>query len=90
MSNKPKVTLYKSDPCSYCRAAIRFLREIKGVEPEIIDLTGDFDARMALVQKTRSRTVPQIYVGDVHIGGYDEMRAMDAAGRLDALLNSQD
>ena len=90
MSEKIKVTLYKSDPCGYCRAAIRFLKEVKGVDPAIVDLTGDYEARMKLVQTTGSRTVPQIYVGNVHIGGYDEMRALDASGGLDQLLGNGD
>ena len=47
---------------------------------EIIDLTGDRQARLDLMQRTGQRTVPQIYINDVHVGGYDELRAKDARG----------
>jgi glutaredoxin 3 len=82
----PKVQMFKAMPCPYCSAAYRFLTEIKGVEVEQIDLTGDRQARMDLMQKTGQRTVPQIFVGGVHVGGYDDMRALDRRGGLDPLL----
>ena len=81
-----KVVLYKTQFCGYCGAAIRFLSEVKNQEVEVIDLTGRHEERMALVQKTRHRTVPQIFINDQFIGGYDEMRALDREGKLDALL----
>ena len=81
-----KVRVYKAIPCSFCRAAIRFLQEVKGVEVEVIDLTGNHEARMEIVRRTGRRTVPQIYIGDKHIGGYDDLRALDAKGELDPLL----
>ena len=65
---------------------IRFLTEVKGVEVEIIDMTGDFEARMELVRRTGRRTVPQIFIGDTHVGGYDDLRALDFQGGLDPLL----
>ena len=80
------VLIYKTQFCSYCSAALRFLREVKRVEVTEIDLTGDDEGRMALVARTRSRTVPQIFIGDTHVGGYDDMRALDRAGGLDPLL----
>jgi glutaredoxin 3 len=82
----PKVIMYKSNPCPYCNAAYRFLTELKGVEVEQIDLTGDRAARMDLMERTGQRTVPQIYVGEHHIGGYEDLRALDAQGGLDPLL----
>ena len=82
----PKVVMYKATPCPFCTAAYRFLTELKGVEVEQIDLTGDTPARMALMQRTGQRTVPQIYVGEHHVGGYDDLRALDARGGLDPLL----
>ncbi len=82
----PKVRMYKATPCPYCSAAYRFLTEIKGVEVEQVDLTGDRQARMDLMQQTGQRTVPQIFVGEVHVGGYDDMRALDRRGGLDPLL----
>lgn len=87
MSAAPRVVMYKAVPCPYCSAAYRFLTEIKGVQVEQIDLTGDHAARIDLMKKTGQRTVPQIYVGDTHVGGYDDMRALDARGGLDPLLS---
>jgi len=57
---------------------------------EEINLDGDWDGRRALVQKANgSRTVPQIFVGPVHVGGFDDMNALDRRGRLDPLLREQ-
>ena len=81
-----KVVVYKTRFCGYCGAAIRFLSEVKNQEVEVIDLTGKHAERMALVQKTRHRTVPQIFINDQFIGGYDELRALDRAGKLDPML----
>lgn len=84
-----KVVLYKSGFCPYCIAATRFLREVKGVEVEEIDLTGDHEARIDLMRRAGGkRTVPQIWIGDTHIGGYDELRALDRRGGLDPLLEA--
>lgn len=81
------ITLYKAGFCPYCVAAARFLREVKGVEFEEIDLTGDFEGRRNLVERAGGkRTVPQIWVGETHVGGYDELRALDRQGGLDPLL----
>lgn len=83
------VVVYKTERCPYCVAASRYLREIKGVEPVEVDLTGDWEARMALREKTGSRTVPQIFIGGQLVGGYDDMRALERRGDLDPLLQSQ-
>ena len=80
------VVIYKTERCPYCVAASRYMREIKGIEPVEVDLTGDWDARMALREKTGSRTVPQIFIGGTLVGGYDDMRALEKAGGLDPLL----
>ncbi len=83
----PRITLYKAGFCPYCVAAGRFLREVKGVEVHEIDLTGDHEGRMALVETSGGkRTVPQIWIGETHVGGYDELRALDRSGGLDPLL----
>ena len=83
----PKITLYKAGFCPYCVAAARYLREIKGVEVDEIDLTGDTPGRIALMERAGGkRTVPQIWIGDTHVGGYDDLRALDARGGLDPLL----
>jgi glutaredoxin 3 len=83
----PNVTLYKAGFCPYCTAAMRFLREVKKVEVDEVDLTGDHAARMDLMKRSGGkRTVPQIWIGDTHIGGYDELRALDRSGDLDSIL----
>lgn len=82
----PSVVVYKTQTCPYCVAAVRFLREAKKIEPTQIDLTDDDEGREALTVRSGRRTVPQIYIGDTHVGGYDDLRALDRAGGLDPLL----
>ena len=83
----PTITLYKAGFCPYCVAALRYLREVKGVEVTEIDLTGDAQGRRDLMQRAGGlRTVPQIWIGETHVGGYDELRALDRRGGLDPLL----
>jgi glutaredoxin 3 len=67
--------------------AERLLRS-KGVEVEKVRVDLEPQKRMEMMEKTGRRTVPQIYVGDTHVGGYDDLAALDRAGRLDPLLNS--
>jgi glutaredoxin 3 len=86
MSTTPPILIYKTAFCPYCIAAARFLREVKKVPFEEIDLTGDDEGRQALMERSGRRTVPQIYIGETHVGGYDDMRALDARGGLNPLL----
>ncbi len=79
------VTLYTAVPCSYCHAA-KALLAARGVSFDEVDLTGQPDERIALMQKTGMRTVPQIFIGDHFVGGYTELAAVDRAGELDTLL----
>jgi glutaredoxin 3 len=80
------VTVYTTRMCAYCLMAKRLLAK-KGAAFEEIDVSGDWAARDALVEKAGGRmTVPQIWIGDTHVGGYDELSALDRAGKLDALL----
>ena len=81
-----EVTMYTTNFCSYCRAAKQFLTTVKGATVKEIDLSDDPAARVQLAERTGQKTVPQIFVGTVHIGGYTDMRALDAAGGLDPLL----
>jgi glutaredoxin 3 len=80
------VTIYSTDWCPYCKAAKSFLTQ-KGVPYEEIDLTDDDPGREALVERTGRRTVPQIFVGEVHVGGYDDLRALDRNGGLMPLVS---
>ncbi len=81
------VLMYSTAVCPYCTMAERLLKS-KGVE-EIEKVRVDLDpvVREAMMQKTGRRTVPQIYIGDTHVGGFDDLSALDRAGKLDALLN---
>jgi glutaredoxin 3 len=85
----PKITMYATAVCPYCVAAERLLRA-KGVS-EIDKIRVDLEPglREAMMQKTGRRTVPQIYIGDTHVGGFDDLSALDAAGKLDPLLAAQ-
>src|SRR4029079_5125252 len=83
---KPQVTMYTSAYCGYCRRAERLL-ETKGVtDVEKIRVDEQPQARVSMMERTGPHTVPQIYIGDYHVGGYDELAALDRAGRLDPLL----
>lgn len=82
------VVIYRTQTCPYCVAAARFFREKKGVPFEEIDLTFDDAGRRDLAKRTGRQTVPQIFVGQTHVGGYDDLRALDRAGKLDPLLAS--
>lgn len=80
-----RVIIYTTTICPYCVRA-KMLLQRKGVPYEEIDVSGDHAARQALVERTRQRTVPQIFINDEHIGGCDELYALERAGQLDAKL----
>jgi glutaredoxin 3 len=77
--------MYTTAVCPYCQMAERLLRA-KGVEVEKIRIDLEPQRRLEMMERTGRRTVPQIYVGDTHIGGYDDLAALDRAGELDPLL----
>ena len=80
-----RATLYSTTYCSYGRAAKSFLTA-KGVPIDEIDVTDDDEARADLVRRTGRHTVPQIWIGDTYVGGYDDLRALDRAGGLAPLI----
>ena len=83
------VLMYSSAVCPYCTMAERLLKA-KGVdEIEKIRIDLDPQQRDAMMQKTGRRTVPQIYIGSTHVGGFDDLNALDRAGKLDALLQAE-
>jgi glutaredoxin 3 len=82
MSN---VTIYTSPMCPYCHRAKALLQE-KGAEIREIDILMDSRARHEMEEKSGRRTVPQIFVGETHVGGCDDLYALDSAGKLDPLL----
>ena len=80
------VEIYTTPLCGYCHAAKRLLTQ-KGVAFTEIDVSRDPDLRAAMVQRAGGRrTVPQIFIGDTHVGGCDDLYAMDGAGKLTPLL----
>jgi glutaredoxin 3 len=81
------VTMYLSDTCPYCRMAKQLLAS-RGVQPQEINVDFDPAQRAAMVARTGRRTVPQIYIGERHVGGFDDLAALEHSGDLDALLPS--
>jgi glutaredoxin 3 len=79
------VRMYTTQICPYCIRAKMLLRE-RGLAYEEIDVSGDHEKRMWLVQTTGRRTVPQIFIGDEPIGGFHELRALHLSGELDRKL----
>ena len=86
MSAAPRVAMYSTAVCPFCVRAEQLLRA-RGVS-EIEKLRVDLDPalRLEMMEKTGRRTVPQIYIGDTHVGGCDDLIALDHAGKLAALL----
>ncbi|QIB65800.1 glutaredoxin 3 [Kineobactrum salinum] len=80
-----QVTLYTTRFCPYCVNAKRLLQH-KGVDYREIPVDGDVDRRAEMAARSGRRTVPQIWIDDRHIGGFDELAALDRQGRLDPLL----
>ena len=82
-----KVTMYCTGTCPYCQMAERLLRAkgVAAIERIRVDL--EPERRVEMMEKTRRRTVPQIYIGQTHVGGFDELAALEHAGKLDELLH---
>ena len=80
------VIVYSTAVCPYCIRAERLL-EAKGVNVQKVRVDLDPAERVKMMERTGRRTVPQIYVGDTHVGGFDDLYALDQAGKLDPLLN---
>lgn len=85
MSENARIVIYSSPFCGFCSAAKRLL-DGKGAEYTEIDTLADKTRRDEMIERTARRTVPQIFIGERHIGGYDELHALDVRGELDALL----
>lgn len=85
MANSPEIVLYTKAFCGYCGAARALLRE-KGATWREIDIGNDDAARDEMIRRSGRRTVPQIFIGERHVGGFDDLAALDQRGQLDALL----
>ncbi len=81
-----RVLMYTTAVCPYCNMAERLLKSkgIDAIEKIRVDL--EPEQRVAMMEKTGRRTVPQIYIGDRHVGGFDDLSALDREGKLDPLL----
>lgn len=80
-----KVLMYSSRVCPYCRMAERLLEQ-KGVQAEKVMVDEDPARREEMIRRAGRTSVPQIFVGDTHVGGYTDLADLERAGRLDALL----
>ena len=81
----PAVVMYTTNWCPYCERARRLLRS-KGATFEEVDVESAPEKRAEMQTRSGRRSVPQIFIGDRHVGGCDDLHALEAAGELDALL----
>jgi len=88
LSDAPAITIYTTAICPYCVAAKNFLKS-KGRGWTEVRVDTDPAAREALVARTRRTSVPQIFIGDTHVGGYDDMMTLHRAGKLEPLLSGE-
>lgn len=84
---RPRVLIYATRWCGYCERARRLLAQ-KGIEFEEIDVEASAEFRREMIQRSGRRSVPQIFVGDTHVGGSADLLELEASGKLDALLNA--
>jgi len=83
-----KITMYSSQGCGYCSSAERLLNS-KGVSQFTkIRVDSEPGKLEEMIAKTNRRTVPQIFIGNLHVGGFDDLAALDRSGKLDQLLSS--
>jgi glutaredoxin 3 len=81
----PAIVMYTTDWCHYCERARKLLAR-KNVAFEEIDINATPGKRAEMQERSGRRTVPQIFIGDQHVGGSDDLQALEDAGKLDALL----
>ena len=85
----PKIRMYSTGVCPYCQRAERLLQSKGVTEIEKIRVDLDPAQRTEMMERTGRRTVPQIYIDEVHVGGFDDLAALDHAGKLDPLLRGR-
>ena len=81
------ILMYTTGTCPYCTMAERLLKSKGVLEIEKVRIDLEPELRVAMMEKTGRRTVPQIYIGETHVGGFDDLNALERGGKLDALLN---
>ncbi len=89
MAEKPKIEIYGTEFCGYCTAA-RMLLKKKGLDFVDILVSRDAAARTLMEQRSGRRSVPQIFVDDKAIGGFDDLYALEQSGELDSILDARD
>ena len=89
MSALPRVLMYSTAVCPYCVRAEQWLRARGVTEIEKVRVDLDPVRRAEMMEKAARRTVPQIYIGETHVGGCDELIALDQAGKLISLLSGE-
>lgn len=82
-----KVTMYCTEFCRYCRMAEALLRNKGVAEIEKIYVADAQQERTEMIERTGRRTVPQVFIGETHVGGYDDLAELDGRGELDSLLS---
>ena len=82
----PKISMYSTGVCPYCQRAELLLKSKGITQIEKIRVDLEPERRNEMMQKTGRRTVPQIYIDEFHVGGYDDLAALDRAGKLAPLL----
>ena len=87
MNEKPRIRIYGSEYCGYCVAA-RMLLDRKGLAYEDVPVGSDAALRKIMEEKSGGRTLPQIFIDDRPIGGFDELNALNMSGELDRMLGT--
>lgn len=82
----PEILIYTANLCPYCTMTKRLLDK-KGASYSEINVDSKAGLRQEMMEKTRRRTVPQIFIGDLHVGGFDDLHALETRNELDSLLN---
>lgn len=82
----PEIVVYLTPTCPYCNMAIKLLKG-KGLSFDQINVAGNRELWQEMEEKTGRNTVPQVFVGEHHVGGFDDLSAADASGELDRIIN---
>ncbi len=85
MNKHRQIVIYSKQSCPFCHMA-RQLLDSKGVDYELIDIAGKQALRERMIELSGRTTVPQIFIGDHHVGGFDDLNALERKGKLDDLL----
>lgn len=87
-TDPPKIQMYSSSLCPYCMMASRLLNS-KGVAVEVLNVDGNAELRAQMQARSGRTSVPQIFIDELHVGGCDELHALENTGKLDSLLTGE-